>query len=70
MSPPPFSDHPPDTLPDPPPEEVWRQARPYPCPECSSTKGYSRMGKYRSQCKNCNALLKNSEVNIEDQEPQ
>jgi hypothetical protein len=68
--PPPSSDHPPDTLPDSPPEEVWRQARPHPCPECNSTKGYSRVGKYRSQCKSCNALLKNAEVNIEDQEPQ
>jgi ribosomal protein L37AE/L43A len=46
------------------------QARPMPCPECSSTKGYSRVGKYRVQCKNCNALLKNTEVDLEDQIPQ
>ena len=50
--------------------ESERRARPYPCPECSSTKGYSRVGKFRSQCLHCNALLKNAEVNIEDQEPQ
>lgn len=51
-------------------EEAWREARPYPCPECSSTKGYTRVGTYRSQCLNCNALLRNAEVHIEDQEPQ
>jgi ribosomal protein L37AE/L43A len=51
-------------------QEQGQLARPYPCPECSSTKGYSRVGKYRSQCKNCNALLRNAEVNLEDQEPQ
>lgn len=50
------------------PEE--RQSRPFPCPECNSTAGYSRVGKYRSQCNSCNALLKNSEVGIEDQDPQ
>jgi hypothetical protein len=46
------------------------QPRPLPCTECGSTKGYSRVGKYRSQCLNCNALLKNAEINLEDQEPQ
>lgn len=51
------------------PEQI-REPRPYPCPECQSTKGYSRMGKFRVQCKNCNALLKNDDVNIQDQEPQ
>lgn len=51
-------------------QEPERQARPYPCPECFSTKGYSRVGKYRAQCKNCNALLKNAEANLEDKEPQ
>lgn len=51
-------------------EEPPRIARPYPCPECSSTKGYHRVGKYRAQCQSCNALLKNSEANLEDQEPQ
>lgn len=45
-------------------------ARPFPCPECFSVKGYTRVGKFRAQCKNCNALLKNQEVNLEDQEPQ
>lgn len=45
-------------------------ARPLPCPECSSTKGYARVGKFRSQCQNCNALLKNAEINREDQEPE
>lgn len=58
---------------EPPPEpqpEAFKEARPYPCPECQSVKGYSRVGKYRSQCRNCNALLTNAEVNLEDQEPQ
>jgi len=41
-----------------------------PCPECGSTDGYHRVGKYRAQCQSCNALLKNAEVNLEDQEPQ
>ncbi len=40
----------------PPSEEVET------CPECSSTKGYVAVGKFRSQCLNCNALLKNEEV--------
>lgn len=44
--------------------------RPHPCPECFSTRGYQRVGKFRCQCLGCNALLKNSEVNIPDQEPQ
>jgi len=56
---------------DPTPEsEPWREARPLPCPECFSTRGYSRVGTFRSQCLNCNALLKNAEVNREDLEPQ
>lgn len=55
---------------EPGPIDEYREARPYPCPECFSTKGYTRVGKYRSQCLNCNALLKNAEVHIEDQEPQ
>lgn len=41
-------------------------ARPMPCPECESTKGYSRVGAYRVHCLNCNALLKNKDVQIED----
>jgi hypothetical protein len=52
------------------PESEWHEARPFPCPECQSTKGYSRVGKFRSQCLNCNALLKNEEINRENQEPQ
>lgn len=55
---------------DPIPEEPWHEARPVPCPECESTKGYSRVGKFRSQCLNCNALLKNDEVGRENLEPQ
>jgi uncharacterized protein (DUF983 family) len=51
-------------------EESPRFARAIPCPECASTRGYNRVGKYRVQCQNCNSLLKNSEVNLEDQEPQ
>lgn len=47
-----------------------RQPRPHPCPQCFSTKGYSRVGKFRVQCLDCNALLKNNEVNLDDQEPQ
>lgn len=47
-----------------------RTARPLPCPECKSTKGYTRVGKFRSQCLNCNSLLKNAEVDLENQDPQ
>ena len=47
-------------------EDPQRIARPYPCPECSSTEGYHRVGKFRAQCKSCNALLKNDQVNLED----
>jgi hypothetical protein len=47
------------------------EARPLPCPECQSTKGYSRMGDYRVQCLNCNSLIKNEEVDMQlpDKEP-
>lgn len=38
---------------------------PMPCPECQSTKGYSRVGKFRVQCLGCNSLLKNKEVNMQ-----
>jgi transcription initiation factor TFIIIB Brf1 subunit/transcription initiation factor TFIIB len=46
------------------------ETRPLPCPECGSTKGYSRVGDYRVQCLNCNALVKNEEVDMQlpDQE--
>ena len=46
-------------------EEPQRQARPLPCTECGSTKGYTRVGNYRVHCKDCNALLKNEEVGME-----
>lgn len=39
--------------------------RPLPCPECGSTKGYARMGKYRVHCLGCNSLLKNEEVDMQ-----
>jgi transcription initiation factor TFIIIB Brf1 subunit/transcription initiation factor TFIIB len=48
-----------------PSEEESRGARPLPCPECSSTRGYSRVGKFRVQCLNCNSLIKNKEVDME-----
>jgi transcription initiation factor TFIIIB Brf1 subunit/transcription initiation factor TFIIB len=41
------------------------EARPLPCPECGSTKGYSRMGDFRVQCLNCNSLIKNEEVDMQ-----
>lgn len=53
-----------------PESEPWHEARPFPCPECNSTRGYSRVGMYRSQCLDCNSLLKNKEVNREDLKPQ
>lgn len=48
-----------------PSEEGQAQARPMPCPECGSTKGYSRVGNFRVQCKDCNSLLKNEEVDMQ-----
>ena len=45
--------------------EAEGQKRPMPCPECESTRGYSRVGKFRSLCLNCNALLKNEEVDMQ-----
>jgi transcription initiation factor TFIIIB Brf1 subunit/transcription initiation factor TFIIB len=41
------------------------QSRPRPCPECESTRGYSRVGNFRVQCLGCNALLKNEEVDMQ-----
>jgi uncharacterized protein (DUF983 family) len=41
------------------------EGRPMPCPQCGSTRGYSRMGNFRVQCLNCNSLLKNEEVNMQ-----
>lgn len=56
----------PEPEPDPkPPEEPEQQAEPSSCPECGSIRGYSRVGNFRVQCKNCNALLKNEEVNMQ-----
>lgn len=46
------------------PSEEEGQARPMPCPECESTRGYSRVGNFRVQCLGCNALLKNEEVDM------
>lgn len=51
-------------------DEDFREARPLPCPSCGSTKGSKRVGKFRSQCLNCNSLLPNAEFNLPDQEPQ
>lgn len=41
-----------------------------PCPECKSTQGFARVGKFRSQCNNCNALLPNAEINRDNLDPQ
>lgn len=41
------------------------QARPAPCPECQSTRGYVRMGKFRAQCLSCNALVRNEEIDMQ-----
>lgn len=51
-------------------DEDFKEARPLPCTECQSTKGFKRVGKFRSQCTNCNALLSNEEIGIDNQEPQ
>lgn len=48
-----------------PSEQPQGEQRPMPCPGCESTKGYSRVGNFRVQCKNCNALLKNEEVDMQ-----
>jgi hypothetical protein len=45
--------------------ESQGQQRPMPCPECQSTRGYSRVGNFRVQCLNCNSLLKNEEVDMQ-----
>lgn len=47
-----------------PPQEEGQQ-RPLPCPECESTKGYSRVGNFRVQCLNCNSLIVNEAVDLE-----
>ena len=38
---------------------------PKPCPQCQSTRGYSRVGNFRVQCLGCNSLLKNEEVDMQ-----
>lgn len=52
------------------PKESEQYQRPMPCPECGSTRGYTPVGNFRTQCKGCNALLKNEEVdpNLPDEE--
>lgn len=51
--------------PSPSDEGPQPQTRPMPCPECQSTRGYSRVGDFRVQCLGCNSLLKNEEVDLE-----
>lgn len=41
------------------------ESRPLPCPECGSTKGYSRRSNFRVQCLNCNSLIRNEEVDMQ-----
>src|SRR3954469_20684303 len=50
--------------------EVYHESRPLPCTECGSNKGFVRVGKFRSQCTNCNALLTNAEIGVPNQDPQ
>lgn len=47
------------------PSEEQGQQRPIPCPECGSTRGYSRVGPFRVQCLGCNSLLQNKEVDMQ-----
>lgn len=42
-----------------------RSARPHPCPQCESTRGYVRRGQFRVQCQNCNSLIPNEQVDME-----
>lgn len=44
------------------------ESRPMPCPECESTRGYIPVGAFRVQCRGCNALLKNEEVQLSNEE--
>lgn len=53
---------------DPEPEKP--ESRPLPCPNCESSKGFTRTGKFRSQCLNCNSLVSNAEIGRDDIEPQ
>lgn len=52
------------------PSEPEPKAGPPPCPGCGSVKGFTRVGKFRSQCTNCNSLLTNSEIGRDDRDPQ
>jgi hypothetical protein len=40
-------------------------SRPMPCPQCQSTRGYSRVGPFRVQCLGCNSLIANEEVDMQ-----
>lgn len=40
------------------------------CPECHSEVVFHRVGKFRSQCTNCNALVTNEEIGRENLDPQ
>lgn len=48
-----------------PSDEGQPESRPMPCPQCESTKGYARRGKFRVQCLNCNSLITNEEVDMQ-----
>lgn len=48
-----------------PSSEEEKRRRPMPCPECQSTRGYSRVGDFRVQCLGCNSLLRNEEVDMQ-----
>jgi hypothetical protein len=41
-----------------------------PCPGCGSTKGSARVGKFRSQCLDCNSTFPNEEFGLPNQDPQ
>lgn len=57
-------------MPETSPSEPEHESRSYPCPGCGSAKGFNRVGKFRSQCTNCNSLVSNSEIGREDLDPQ
>lgn len=61
------------TIPTPSPSdrpEEFRIPRPIPCPGCGSTKGSTRVGKFRSQCLECNSTFPNGDFGRDDQDPQ
>lgn len=53
-----------------PAQETARESETVPCPQCTSTAGYLRVGKFRAMCRGCRSLLKNAEVGLQDQAPQ